>query len=142
GLSVHVVAKDPPLQTTSAAAGASWGPYLAADSRIAGWSLLTRLTLETIAATAPAAGVRLVRGLEVDTNATRPAVWAKPVPGFAVAHPVPEGYEAGWWFTAPVFDMLQYLAYLEGRLIGSGSRIEIGKIGSFAEAEGTARIIV
>lgn len=142
GLRVHVVAKDPPLQTTSAAAGATWGPYLAADSRVAGWSLLTRITLETIAAHTPLAGVRLVRGLEVDTHATGPPAWARSLPDFAMADEVPKGYGTGWWFTAPVVDMLQYLAYLEARLARCGARVEISKIGSFSEINSAARLIV
>jgi D-amino-acid oxidase len=142
GLRVHVVAKDPPLQTTSAAAGATWGPYLADDSRVAGWSLLTRLTLETVAAHSPLAGVRLVRGLEVDAHATGPPAWARSIPDFALADQVPPGYGVGWWFTAPVVNMLQYLVYLENRLARHGANIETAKVISFSEVEDLARLIV
>jgi D-amino-acid oxidase len=142
GLRVRVVAKDPPMQTTSAVAGANWGPFLAEDSRILGWSRVTRDALVSVAAHVPSAGVSLVRGLEVSSDAAQPPLWARLIPDFAPARTVPEGYRTGWWFTAPVVDMRLYLNYLEEWLAHHGTRVEIGTFSSLEEAQSGPRLVV
>jgi D-amino-acid oxidase len=142
GLRVRIIAKDPPLSTTSAVAGASWSPYLAADPRMVGWSHITRMALASVATAHPEAGVRLVRGLEANAGSTDPPTWARLVPDFSPADKPPDGYQAGWWFTAPVVDMQLYLPYLEARLARCGVSIEIDKFDVFDQAHELAPIVV
>jgi D-amino-acid oxidase len=139
---VQIIAKDPPLRTTSAAAGANWGPYRATDSRIDAWSNITRKELTGIAAASSESGVRLVRGLEVEAVVTSPPRWATRVPDFELAQTVPDGYQTGWWFTAPVVDMRRYLPYLQGRLADRGVEIVPGTVDSLRDLIGAADIIV
>src|SRR5260370_35775421 len=60
GHAVRVVAREPPLFTTSAVAGAVWFPYLAAPrERVEGWAASTYRTLASLAAGEPESGVVL-----------------------------------------------------------------------------------
>ena len=45
GLATRVIAEHLPLQTTSAAAAASWGPYMVTDPRALRWSEQARLDM-------------------------------------------------------------------------------------------------
>src|SRR5258706_10447308 len=81
GCDVQVVADKPPELTTSASAGASWGPYLINDEQIMEWVDITKDALEEIA-TEPGSGVRLVAGIEVSNDAGEPPEWATKVRDF------------------------------------------------------------
>ncbi|GAB3816451.1 FAD-dependent oxidoreductase [Micromonospora zhanjiangensis] len=143
GLSVRVLADQPPERTTSASAGASWGPYMVSDPRVLHWSEQTRLTLEKIAED-PHSGVRLVRGLEVAPYPVDPPLWALGVQDFELCRPeeLPPPYVCGWRYTIPLVDMPRYLGYLIRRLDAVGVAVEIGVIGSFRELVGRARTMV
>jgi D-amino-acid oxidase len=143
GLSVRVLAARAPRHTTSAAAGASWGPYIVSDPRVLPWSDRARRVLEDLARD-PATGVRLVSGLEASVESAAPPSWAIGVRGFRRCDPdeLPDGYESGWRYTIPVVDMPRYLAYLVGRLSAGGVQVEIGQIDSFDEVAGAARMLV
>lgn len=143
GLSVRVRSDRAPAETTSASAGASWGPYLVSDPRVLHWSEQSRMTLEKIAEDA-LSGVRLVRGLEVATHPIEPPAWAMGVNDFEMCHPgeLPPQYVCGWRYTIPLVDMPRYLDYLTRRLAASGVAVEIGGIGSFREVAGNARALV
>jgi len=142
-LSVRVLAEQPPLATTSAVAGASWGPYLVNDPRVSHWSEQTRLTLEKIAED-PLSGVRLVRGTEASRQQVDPPLWVRGVGDFALCGPeeLPPAYVCGWRFTIPLVDMPRYLAYLTRRLAAAGVVVEPGRIDSFEELRGAARVLV
>lgn len=144
GLTVRVLAKDPPDKTTSAVAGASWGPYMVHDPRVLHWSNETRAVLEQIAAVDEAYGVRLVPGLEAAPYMMDPPTWAREVQGFRTcdAGELPAGYVSGWRYTIPLVDMPSYLAYLEQRLIRAGGSITLRRVDSFAEVAADARAIV
>jgi D-amino-acid oxidase len=143
GLSVRVRADRLPAQTTSANAGASWGPYMVSDPRVLHWSEQTRLTLEKIAED-PLSGVRLVRGLEVAPYPVDPPLWALGVSDFELcsADDLPPPYVCGWRYTIPLVDMPRYLEYLIRRLATVGVVVEIGAVGSFQELIGSARVLV
>jgi D-amino-acid oxidase len=144
GFRVRVIAKEPPSRTTSAAAGADWGPYLSDDRRLLGWSEQTRQTLVTIAGTEPSAGVTLVHGLEAERFPVPTPTWAVDLPDFAVCAPadLPPGYAVGWWFTAPVVDMPRYLEYLEARLYREGMAVELEAVSSLSDMTRQADIVV
>ncbi|MEO3924093.1 FAD-dependent oxidoreductase [Micromonosporaceae bacterium B7E4] len=143
GLSVRILAARPPQETTSASAGASWGPYELTDERVLHWSEQTRLTLEKIAED-PSSGVRLVRGLEVAPFPLEPPACVRDLSDFELcpADQLPPGYVSGWRYTSPLVNMPAYLEYLTGRLIDRGGTIEIGTVSSFKELVGAAGVLV
>ncbi|GIG89794.1 amino acid oxidase [Plantactinospora endophytica] len=143
GLHVQIRAARPPQETTSASAGASWGPYELADERILHWSEQTRLILEEIAKDR-SSGVRLVRGLEVAPFPLDPPAWVRDLSDFepCPADQLPPGYVSGWRYTSPLVSMPRYLGYLTRRLGDYGVPIEIGTVGSFKELAGAARVLV
>src|SRR5688500_10521097 len=71
---VRVVAARGPSQTTSALAGASWGPYMVDDARVVGWSGATLREFERIAAE-ERCGVRFLRGMEASVDVVDPPDW-------------------------------------------------------------------
>jgi len=69
GHRVDVVARDLPLETTSAVAAAIWYPYLAEPpDLVARWSAVTRSAFETLVTEEPDGGVRLAEGTEVRSD--------------------------------------------------------------------------
>jgi D-amino-acid oxidase len=130
GWRVSVQAAEPPLATTSAVAGALWGPYLVGrDERVARWTA-TSLTWFLDLLGEPGSGVRMISGMEVsrtahpdppDSIANADGTALQPATG------VPAGYAAGWQLTAPVIDMPAYLAYLLGRLGRAGVPVQDGR---------------
>jgi D-amino-acid oxidase len=127
GFEVEVVARDAPLDTTSAVAAAIWYPYRAFPyERVLGWSRTTFAELASLAATEAAAGIRMRWGLELLRRADPPLPWwSDAVPDLEVVEGagVPAGYRRGWRFRAPVVDMPRYLPWLEARLARAGGRL-------------------
>jgi D-amino-acid oxidase len=140
GRRVEIRAAEPPGQTTSAVAGAIWGPHLVEDSeRVAGWCAGTLRTLIGLAGQ-PAAGIRLASGVQATRTADGapdwPGVLATLGGGIQPCAPagLPAGYAAGWRYTAPVVSMPVYLDYLLGRFRQAGGELRIGAVASLAEA--------
>jgi len=131
GLSVAVYAARPPHRTTSAVAGALWGPHLVgADERVAGWAGLTLARLRELAAD-PASGVREISGRAASLSPPGPEApdFMAGVGSAASCGPdaLPAGYAHGWRYTAPVVAMPAYLDYLLDLLIGKGGQLSIGQ---------------
>jgi D-amino-acid oxidase len=141
---VRVLAKNPPARTTSAHAGASWGPYLVDDARVLDWSNHTLEILRTIAIEHPQSGVRLVHGLEAAPFALEAPVWARGVEAFRLCEPeeLPHGYVSGWRYTIPLLDMPAYLSFLEGRLKAVGVTVEIAEVTTLEGVVGADEIVV
>ena len=149
GLRVAIRTAEPPGRTTSAVAGAIWGPHLVEDSdRVAGWCAATLGTLTGLAGQ-PGTGVRLAGGV----MASRAADGAPDLPaelatmgGGIRPCPVadlPAGFAAGWRYTAPVVSMPVYLDYLLGRFRQAGGELRVGTVASLAEAAaGTAAPVI
>src|SRR5450755_5095600 len=141
GARVTISAAAPPLQTTSAVAGAIWGPHLVGqDDRVARWGASTLACLLGLAGE-PAAGVRTVSGLQASRAQASPPGWAAALDGFRLATggELPAGFAAGWRFTAPIAAMPVYLGYLLARLRDAGGEFETGNhaFGSLDEAVGS-----
>jgi D-amino-acid oxidase len=145
GLRVTVRAAQPPQQTTSAVAGAIWGPHLVESSdRATRWGSETMTVLAGLAAgpatgVRPAAGVVAFRGTpegSVTGGAPMPPDWISGLPGFRACDPadLAAGFACGWRFTAPLVHMPTYLSYLQGRLENAGGRVEAGTVISRAGA--------
>ena len=80
GHRVDVVARDLPLETTSAVAAAIWYPYRAFPyERVTAWSATTYHELERLAADADT-GVRMVEGTELHRRRTSDPWWRSAVP--------------------------------------------------------------
>jgi D-amino-acid oxidase len=124
GHRVDVLARDLPLETTSAVAAAIWYPYRAEPpDRVLGWARTSFQTFAAIAEEAPEAGVTMRRGHEVLREESPPPWWAEAVPDLAETYAVPEGYAAGWEFTLPVIEMPLHLKWLAGIVRDRGGTI-------------------
>ncbi len=122
GATVQLAAAAPPAQTTSAAAGAIWGPHLVGmDDRAVSWADVTLTRLLDLT-TEPAAAVRTLAGRLASRGHEGPPDWVTSLAGFRLCtgHEVPAGFAAGWRFAAPVVTMPAYLAYLETRFRDTG----------------------
>jgi D-amino-acid oxidase len=153
GHEVRVIAELRPAKSTSACAGASWGP-LGKDPRTAEWAEFTRAKLEKIAGDS-GTGVRLLSGLEVSEESAGPPLWATKLPDYEPWRPADqermakvnkgrEGeYTCGWRYTIPLIDMPVYLTYLEERLRAAGVTADYGRrVNSFAELRDAADVVV
>ncbi|WP_412538263.1 FAD-dependent oxidoreductase [Longispora sp. K20-0274] len=143
GRSVRVVARKGPAETSSAAAGAMWGPYMVSDARVEPWSLESLLVFEGLA-DVPGTGVALVSGIEASRTPIVPPTWTARVRDFAVCAPeeMPDGFVSGWRSTIPVIDMTLYLAYLGRRLAESGVAVEEYRVRSLDDPALDAPVVV
>jgi D-amino-acid oxidase len=149
GLAVLVRTDRPPAETTSAVAGAIWGPHLVEDSeRTAGWRRETLAVLRDLA-TDPATGVRIATGIEATRGEPEPgppepaapepsppAGWLAELGGARRCEPgrLPPGFSGGWHYPAPLVHMATYLEYLRTRLERAGGTLELGTVRSLATA--------
>lgn len=121
GHRVDVLARDLPLETTSAVAAALWYPYRALpQDRVTEWAgrsyaVFAGLVGETT-------GVRLLEGTEVHHATAPDPWWVSAVPALQRV-PAPPGYADAWTFVAPVIDMPVYLTWLRGRVEELGGTI-------------------
>jgi D-amino-acid oxidase len=129
GLRVILATEATPQQTTSAVAGAIWGPHLVGmDDRVIRWSRVTLAQFREIAGT-PAAGVHLASGIDAyRLPQPAPPPWTEDV---GEREPcdgaLPAGYASGWRFTAPVITMPVYLDYLLEMFVRAGGRLRSGR---------------
>ncbi|HEY7431666.1 MAG TPA: FAD-dependent oxidoreductase [Streptosporangiaceae bacterium] len=142
GLRVLVQAGRPPQETTSAVAGAIWGPHLVeAGGRAERWSSQTLTVLRELA-TEPGTGVRIATGIE----AVRPAgrhdgrsaddAKFRQLGGYQACDraELPAGFAAGWRYAAPLAHMPTYLGYLLARFERGGGELAHGTVTSLADA--------
>lgn len=146
GLKVTVRTDREPADTTSAVAGAVWGPHLVEDSeRTASWRRETLAVLRELA-TDPATGVRIASGIEASRTGTpepaRPAGWLAELGGARRCEPgqLPPGFGSGWHYTAPLAHMPTYLGYLRGRLARAGGMVETSTVRSLPGAAAGAAV--
>lgn len=122
GHRVDVVARDLPLETTSAVAAAIWYPYRALpQDRVTSWAATSYAVFDALAAPvefggSPESGVRMVPGTEVFGATQNGPWWRAAVPHLDRVRDLPGGYADGWTFTTPVIEMPVYLRWLVGRL--------------------------
>lgn len=125
GHRVDVLARELPLETTSAVAAALWYPYrVEPRDRVLGWSSTSYAVFAGLATSDPDARVRLVLGAEVlrVAGAARPW-WAAAVPDWRTTVDLPTGFLSGWSFTAPVVEMPAYLRWLVSRVAALGGTL-------------------
>ena len=147
GQAVRVLSRDPLGDTTSAASGAVWFPYLAEPrERVLAWGAATRRELERLAREAPESGVVLREALVVgEASGSRPPWWVSAVEEWrpAGAEELPAGCESGTLFQAAVAETPRYLPWLAGRVAAAGIDVAWGReAGSLAEAGRGADVVV
>jgi len=124
GHQVDVVARDLPLETTSAVAAALWYPYRAYPfERVTAWAQRSYDEFLRIAESWPKAGVSCVPGTEVFRQPTADPWWRDAVPRLERVRSLPDGYRDGWELTAPVIEMGVYLPWLAQRLEDLGGTV-------------------
>src|SRR3712207_3952747 len=111
GHQVSVVARDLPLETTSAVAAALCYPYRAYPfERVSGWAATSYAEFARLVAD-EGTGVVMRPGTAVLSQDRPTPWWASAVPELARATRLPAGYAAGWTFEAPVVEMPVYLRW-------------------------------
>ncbi len=124
GHRVDVVARDLPLETTSAVAAALWYPYRALpQDRVTAWARTSYAVLDALSDTDPDAGVRMLPGTEVFASGAVEPWWRSAVPGLDRETALPDGYAAGWTFVSPVVEMPVYLRWLWSRVEELGGTV-------------------
>lgn len=125
GYAVDVLARDLPLETTSAIAGGLWLPFEAAPARdVARWARTSYATFRQDA-TDERTGVRMVPGRLLHPLRALEPSWAAGLrdvaPLLPVDGPAP-GYAFAWRMTAPLVHTPTYLRHLIDRLrLGGGT---------------------
>jgi D-amino-acid oxidase len=131
GHTVDVLARELPLETTSAVAGGVWLPYLAEPVvEVARWSRRTFEVMRDLIEDAdrpglPPTGIAMRDGYLLGTGPTRPD-WSASLGDLVelspVANPAP-GHASGWHLRVPLVDMTVYLPYLVARLKAAGGTL-------------------
>src|SRR6201996_4616235 len=137
GLATRVVTEAPPSATTSAAAGAIWGPVRCGPpERCYAWA---RTGLEVLSALAgePSTGVHPLSGREACAPPKSPPARTGLLPELRLLGPgeLPAGYASGWAYTAPAVNMPVYLEYLLRRYEGLGGTVAAETVTSLASVE-------
>jgi D-amino-acid oxidase len=145
GVPTRVLAREAPRDTTSAVAGALWGPsFQPPFDKTLEWTARSLEDFQRLAGQ-PGTGVRVANVLTVGDGL--PARGELPpqvalIPGLRAAtrDELPDGYAAGSWGRMPVVDMPTYLDYLAGRLAAAGGEIEPAAVTDLARV-GADRVV-
>jgi D-amino-acid oxidase len=147
GVRASVRTASPPGSTTSAAAGAVWGPVTCGPAeRVRGWARTGLDVLRELEAD-PATGIRTRTGRELSRRPAGPPGWLSLVDDleFCRGEELPSGFVTGWRYRAPVVSMPVYLDYLTARLERAGGKIDVNPVTSLTEVTsdtGGAPVIV
>jgi D-amino-acid oxidase len=155
GLAVALAAAEPPAQTTSATAGAIWGPHLVGmDDRVTRWAdvtldRLTALSHPDLGASELAGIVHTASGIAARRESdTAPPEFAGSASDLAQCTPgqIPVGYGSAWRLVAPIVSMPGYLDYLARRYGRAGGATtfpaKISTLGRARALAPSARVIV
>ncbi|WP_432892887.1 FAD-dependent oxidoreductase [Kribbella sp. CA-245084] len=144
GHRVDVVAAEAPEATTSAVAGALWGPWLVEPrGRVLAWAAYGLKVLDALAGD-PSSGVRVVSGIEVSRRGYGPPDWADLLADRrpCTPHELPTGYSHGSRYSAPLVDMPVHLSYLMVRLRAAGGTLTIRRLASLGQAVVEPRTVI
>jgi D-amino-acid oxidase len=140
GARVAVRTASLPGSTTSAAAGAVWGPVTCGPpERVRGWAATGLDALRELESD-PATGIRTRSGRELSRHPAKPPEWLNLVDDLEFCRPeeLPAGFVSGWRYRAPVVSMPVYLDYLTARLERAGVKIVVNPITSLTEVTSDA----
>jgi D-amino-acid oxidase len=135
GLRVAIRTAAPPGASTSAAAGAVWGPVMAGPAgRIREWAAASLHVLRELEGD-PATGIRSLTGQELSRVPAEPPDWMDLLDDVRLfrTSELPPGFVSGWRYTAPLVNMPVYLEYLQARFDRAGGRIDVNPVTSLAE---------
>ncbi len=144
GLTVRIVARDLPLETTSNVAAAIWYPYRAyPQDRVLDWGAQTFDVFEELAAS-QSTGIRMREVKELFRTGEPDPWWMHAVRQIrhCDATELPAGFVDGFVFTTPVVEMPIYLTYLMRRFQAGGGVIEQRDVGVLADVASDERVIV
>ncbi|MCV7195169.1 FAD-dependent oxidoreductase [Mycobacterium angelicum] len=146
GWPVRVWTAALPQQTTSAVAGAVWGPRaIEPVACTLAWTEHSLREFRELAAD-PNSGVQMAPALSVvdvpPGGEMPPGVELIPDLRPADAADIPRDFGAGFHATMPMIDMPHYLDYLTKRLAAAGCAIELHPVRSLAEAAEAATVVV
>lgn len=143
GHRVDVIARDLPLETTSAIAGAFWYPYRALpQERVTAWASASYAEYVGLAGE-PDTGVRMVLGTQVHRERQTDPWWRSAVPSMDRETALPAGYSDGWTFATPVVEMPVFLRWLTGRVEEMGGTITRMNLSGLPPVEpGGAQMVV
>lgn len=123
GHRVDVLARDLPLETTSAVAAALWYPYRALpQDRVTSWAGASYAEFVGLAGEKDT-GVRMVTGTEVFSERRGEPWWRDAVPSLDRETALPVGWTDGWTFVSPVVEMPTYLRWLHGQVEQRGGTV-------------------
>jgi D-amino-acid oxidase len=123
GHRVDVVARDLPLESTSAVAAAIWYPYRALpQDLVTTWGKASYAAFEALSRQ-HGTGVSVVLGTEVFRSQVPDPWWREAVPDLDRETALPAGYVDGWTFATPLIEMPTYLPWLAGRVTELGGTI-------------------
>jgi D-amino-acid oxidase len=146
GWSVRIRTNEPPRETTSAVAGAMWGPALLRPAdRVQEWVTRTHSEFVTLAEDGNT-GVHLAQGTmaaRFDLGDELPAE-TRLIPDLRRCAPeeLPEGFVTGYRATVPLIDMPRYLDYLVDRFTSAGGSLVISPVPTLADAVDDAHFVV
>lgn len=146
GREVLVRAAEPPERTTSAVAGAMWGPsFQEPAAKTLEWTGQSLADFRELALD-PGSGVRMATVLTAGdapvTAGLPPQVRMIPDLRPCAADELPHGFSTGSRAAMPVIDMPRYLAYLLRRLERAGGRMELGAVDTLDGAGSNAPVVV
>jgi len=142
GHDVAVLARDLPLETTSAVAAAIWYPYRALpQDRVTAWAGSSYAEFVGLAGE-PDTGVRMVTGTEVFRQRQRDPWWRAAVPSLDRETALPGGYTDGWTFVTPVVEMPRYLRWLRSRVEELGGTVTRMNLSGLPPAGNGADVVV
>ncbi|MCX4766404.1 FAD-binding oxidoreductase [Streptomyces sp. NBC_01275] len=137
GLRVRVWTRDPAERTTSAVAGALWWPYhIEPMASARAWALRSLEVYEKLAERPEATGVRLVEGVQGETDLAEIEGWTGGrLAGLRRATAGEYGAGTGIWARVPLIDMAVQLPWLRERLLRAGGSVEERTVTDLAEAD-------
>lgn len=147
GRPVRIRTAERPRETTSAVAGAMWGPsMLRPPERVLDWATRSHAEFVSLASDT-GSGVHLSSG----TMAARFELGDRDTPAEArlmtdmrrcVDRELPEGFVCGYHATVPLVDMPRYLGYLVERFARAGGELSISPVPSLADAADEAPTVI
>lgn len=146
GCQVRIRTAEWPQDTTSAVAGAMWGPaMLRPQGRVLYWVTLSHAEFLALARE-EGTGVHLAPGRMVarfDLGDSVPPE-ARLLSDLRRCEPgeLPDGFVSGYHATAPLIDMPRYLDYLVDRFQAAGGQLVLSQVPSLAHAVDDSRIVV
>ncbi|GAB3284458.1 FAD-dependent oxidoreductase [Parasphingorhabdus pacifica] len=146
GYEVLIRTAERPQETTSAVAGAMWGPaMLRPPGRVLYWATMAHAEFMTLAREEDS-GVRLVPGRMASRLALGDTVPPETRLLTDLRHctedELPEGFASGYRATVPLIDMPRYLDRLVDRFQSAGGRLVLSPVPSLAEAVEEAATVV